>query len=233
MCLQSSDSTQIGECPRRTSPVFPSSYRRAEVHIPRLCQDLVQSCVSSGFVWSSQDSSPLRSLPENCRSPTFPRSPERSSAHVSCKSPVSSESSPEEGGESTPDNCRSPVFAGSCQSGSCPSPSRSQSHNCNSGFSFSSQESLASVAEIASCQPQSPVFPKSPVEISATRRSPGSSDSYEGEPEHLCGRSPGFDGTKRLPQTRLEGQEHSLKEVSRRTKQSFHLAAAQHPSVVQ
>lgn len=224
MCLQSSDSTQIGECPHRKSPVFPSSYRKAEVHVPRLCQDLVQSCLSSGFVWSSQDSLSLRSLPAHCRSPTFPKSPERSSEHVSRKSPVFSESSREDGGESTPENCRSPVFAGNSQSGTSPSPCRSQVHNCNSGFTFLSQESLTSVARIASRQPQSPVFPKSPAEISATRKSPGSSDSCEGEAEHINSISPVFDGTERLPQTRLEAQEHSVKEASRRTNQTFEAA---------
>lgn len=215
MCLQSSDSTQIGERPHRKSPVFPSSYHKAVVHVPRLCQDLVQSCMSSGFAWSSQDSSPLRSLPADCRSPTFPRSPERSSQRVSRKSPVLSESSREDDGGSTPENCRSPVFAGNAQPGGCPSPRRAQVHNCNSGSTLSSQE------RTASCRPQSPVFPKSPAETPATRKSPGSSDSCEGEAEQLRGRSPVFDGTERLPQTRLEVRKRSIREASQRTKRTF------------
>lgn len=218
MCLQSSDSTRIGECPHRKSPVFPSSFRKAEVCLPRLSQDLMQSCVSSGFVWSSQDSSPLRPLPAHCRSPTFPKSPERGSQHASRTSPVFSESACDDGGDSTPEICRSPVFAGNSQSGSLPILCRSQVHNCNSGFRFSSQESLT---RTASCRPQSPVFPKSPAGIPATHESPGSSDSCEGEAEHLRGRSPVFDGTERLPQSRLEVQKDSIKEVSQRATQTF------------
>lgn len=208
MCLQSSDSTHIGERPHRESPVFPSSYRRAEVHVPRLRRDLVQSCVSSGFVWSSQDSSPLRPLPARCRSPTFPKSPERGSQSLSRKSPLFSESSREDGGESPPERCTSPVFAGNSQPGSCPSPRRPLVHNWNSGFTLSSQESPTSVARTQSGRAQSPVFPKSPA---ATRKSPGSSDSGEGEAEHLRSRSPVFDGTGR-PQ--LEEQLHPIKEAS-------------------
>lgn len=233
MCLQSSDSTQIGECPHRKSPVFPSSYCKAEVQVPRLCPDVVQSCMSSGFVWSSQDSLSLRSLPAHCRSPTFPKSPERSGERGSRKSPVFSEGSREDGGESTPENYRSPVFAGNSRSGRSPSPCRSQVHNCNSGFTFSSQGSLTSVARIASRRPQSPVFPKSPAEMPATRKSPGSSDSCEGEAEHLHSRSPVFGGTERLLQTRLEVQEPSVKEASQRTKKRLKLpnSAAQRPLV--
>lgn len=207
LCLQSSDSTQIQEFQK--SPVFPSSYRRAEVCVPRLSQDLVRS----GIVRSSQDSWPLRSSAAHCRSPTFPRSPERSSQHVSLVR--------EDGGESTPENRRSPVFAGNSPSGTCPSPRRDQVHNCNSGFTFSSQESLTSVARTQSCGPQSPVFPGSPGGRPATRQSPGSSDSCEGEAEHLLSRSPVFDGTRRLPQTRLEVQKHSMKEASQRTQKTL------------
>lgn len=172
-------------------------------------------------MWSSQDSSPLRSLPARRRSPTFPKSPERTSEHLSGRSPVFSESSREDGGESTPENCRSPVFARNSQSGSCPSPCRSQVHNCNPGFTFSSQESLTSVARTSSCRAQSPVFPRSPVEIPATRESPGSCDSCEGEAEHLRSRSPVFDGTGGLAQTHLEVQKHSIKEASQRPKEAF------------
>lgn len=202
---QSSDSTQIEECLLRKSPVFPSSYCKAEVHIPRLSQNLVQTCVSSGFVWCSQDSSPLKSLPAQSRSPTFPKSPERNSDRVFRKSPFFSESHLEAGGDSTPENCRSPVFGGN-------SP---QVHNYNSEFMFSSQESLTSVVRSASCRPQSPVFPKSPAEILATSNSPGSSGSCE-EAQHLRSRCPVFDRTEQLPQAHLEVQKHCMNEASQR-----------------
>lgn len=217
MSLQSSDSTQIQEFPLQKSPFFPSSYRKAEVRLSRLSQDPVHS----GIVWSSQDSTPLRSLPAHCRSPTFPKSPKCSGEQVSRKSPVFSESSREDGGESTSENCRSPVFAGNSQSGTCPSPRRDPVLNCNPGLALSSQESLTSVARTESCRPQSPVFPRSPAGLPATCQSPASSDSCEGEAEDLLSRSPVFDGTDPLPQTRLEVQKHSMKEASQETKQTL------------
>lgn len=202
---QSSDSTQIEECLLRKSPVFPSSYCKAEVHIPRLSQNLVRTCVSSGFVWCSQDSSPLKSLPAQRRSPTFPKSPERNADRVFRNSPVFSESRLEAGGDSTPENCGSPVFGGN-------SP---RVHNCNSEFMFSSQESFTSVVRSASGRPQSPVFPKSPAGILATSKSPGSSGSRE-EAQHPRSRCPAFDRTERLPQAHLEVQKPCANEASQR-----------------
>lgn len=202
---QSSDSTQIEECLLRKSPVFPSSYCKAEVHIPRLSQNMVQTCVSSGFVWCSQDSSPPKSLPAQRRSPTFPKSPEHNTDRVFRKCPVFSESRLEAGGDSTPENCGSPVFGGN-------SP---RVHNCNPEFMFSSQESLTSVARSASCRPQSPVFPKSPAEILMASKSPGSSGSCE-EAQHLRSRCPAVDRTGRLPQAHLEVQKPCTNEASQR-----------------
>lgn len=205
VCLQSSDSTQVGECPRGKSPVFSPPRRRAEVQVPRLCRDLLRSCLSSGFVWTSQDSSPLRPPPAPCRSPTFPKSPDRSSRQGSPKSPLSWPS-----GESTPENGTSPVFAGDSGPGSRPSP-----RSCNAGFSLWSQESLTPVARTASPPAPSPVFPKSPAGVPAASESPGSSDGAEGEAEaeHLRSRSPVFDGTGR--------PNRSIKEASQRPRQAF------------
>ncbi|XP_029704117.1 BRCA1-A complex subunit RAP80 isoform X4 [Takifugu rubripes] len=42
--LEGSELTQIEECPLQKSPIFPSSYFKAEVHVPRLSQDLLQTC---------------------------------------------------------------------------------------------------------------------------------------------------------------------------------------------
>ncbi|XP_056910188.1 uncharacterized protein uimc1 isoform X1 [Takifugu flavidus] len=211
--LEGSELTQIEECPLQKSPIFPSSYFKAEVHVPRLSQDLLQTCVSSGFVWCSQDSSPLKSLPAQLGSPTFPKSPERSSGRAFRKSPVFSDSHLGDGGDSTPENCRSPVFGRNSPPAASPSPCRLQVHNCNSKFDFSSQESVTSVVRSTSSRSQSPVFPKNPAEISATCRSPGSSSSTEGEAEHLRSRSPVFDRTERLPRTCLDMQKHSMKEA--------------------
>lgn len=211
---QGSESTQIEECPLQKSPIFPSSYFKAEVHVPRfhLSQDL-QTCVSSGFVWRSQDSSPLKSLPAQLGSPTFPKSPERSSDRAFRKSPVFSDSHLGDGGDLTPENCRSPVFGRNSPPAASPSPSKIQVHNSNSKFDFSSQESVTSVVKSTSCRSQSPVFPKNPAEISATCRSPGSSSNTDGEAEQLRSRSPVFDRTERLSRTCLDMKKHSMKEA--------------------
>ncbi|KAJ0004069.1 hypothetical protein NQD34_010283 [Periophthalmus magnuspinnatus] len=80
---QSCDSTQIEDCDLPKSPVFPSSSLaqvqvQASVHVPRLDEKLLDSCVTSGFVLCSQDSS-LPTQNSNCHqlihSPTFPKSP--------------------------------------------------------------------------------------------------------------------------------------------------------------
>lgn len=212
---QGSESTQIEECPLQKSPIFPSSYFKAEVHVPRfgLSQDLLQTCVSSGLVWRSQDSSPLKSLPAQLGSPTFPKSPERSSDRAFRKSPVFSDSHLGDGGDSTLENCRSPVFGRNSPPAASPSPSKVPVHNCNSKFDFSSQESVTSVVRSTSCRSQSPVFPKNPAKISSTCRSPGSSSSTDGEAEQLRSRSPVFDRTERLPRTCLDMQKHSMKEA--------------------
>lgn len=76
---QSSDSTLIDDSQPPRSPVFPSTCCRAEVVIPRLNQDLVQSCRTSGFVLCSQDSHvSSESLCDGAKSPTFPQSSRQS-----------------------------------------------------------------------------------------------------------------------------------------------------------
>ncbi|XP_044077120.1 BRCA1-A complex subunit RAP80 isoform X2 [Siniperca chuatsi] len=163
---QSSDSTQIDDCRPRKSPVFPSTGCRAEVHVPRLSQDLLQTCRTSGFVLCSQDSwtSPQKSPSDQPESPTFPQSPERSSDLTLSKSPVFSETDQGDGGETepSPEYFKSPVFGRNTQQERSPSACRPQVSVCNSGFTFSSQESLTFSARSTSCRPESPVFPRSP-----------------------------------------------------------------------
>lgn len=192
---QSSDSTQINDCQLRKSPVFPLTGCRAEVHIPRLSHDLLQTCRTSGFVWCSQDSwtSPLKSLPAQPKSPTFSKSPTPTSDLTSRKSPVFSETDQGDDGEAEPrpEYCRSPVFGRNTQHEKSPRPCKPEVSVCNSGFTFSSQESLTSIVRSMSCRPQSPVFPRSPnppkshppPKRSATCKSQVSSETDGGQTE--------------------------------------------------
>ncbi|XP_035481362.2 BRCA1-A complex subunit RAP80 isoform X2 [Scophthalmus maximus] len=161
---QSSDSTQIDDCPLRTSPVFPSSACRAAVHIPRLGRDLLDDCRTSGFVLCSQDTF-TSTLPAQPESPTFPRSP---GVLASCtKSPVFSETEQGDSGAMhlSPEYLKSPVFGRNTQreeSQHDPLISVCTSNSEHSGIVFSSQDSSSSSVRTASCRPHSPVFPRSP-----------------------------------------------------------------------
>ncbi|KAG7231455.1 hypothetical protein INR49_011900 [Caranx melampygus] len=109
---QSSDSTQIDDCELPKSPVFPLTGCRAEVQVPRLSQDLLETCKSSGFVLCSQDTwiSTQVSLPVQPKSPTFPKSSSNPTARPP-KSPVLSEA--DQGDEEETDlGPEYPVLAG-------------------------------------------------------------------------------------------------------------------------
>ncbi|XP_041808912.1 BRCA1-A complex subunit RAP80 isoform X2 [Chelmon rostratus] len=205
---QSSDSTQIEDCQLRKSPVFHSTGCRAEVHIHRLTQDVLQTCRASGFVLCSQDSwtSPRKSPPVQPKSPTFPESPKRSSdltvseSTAFPKSPVFSETDQGDDGETEldPEYFKSPVFGRNTQHEKSPSACKPQVSVCNSGFIFYSQDSLTSSVRSASCRPKSPVFPRSPsptknpptTEGSATCKSPVFSEMDGGQTEQGHGRCP-------------------------------------------
>ncbi|KAM7374046.1 hypothetical protein PAMP_006723 [Pampus punctatissimus] len=152
---QSCDSTQIDDCQLRKSPVFPSTVCRAEVQIPRLSQNLLETCRTSGFVLCSQDSSILTQMCPSAqqKSPTFPKSP-TNTAHP--KSPVFSETDQGDDGdvELSPEYLKSPVFGSNTQHERSTSACKPISEN--SGFMFSSS------VRSTSCRPRSPVFSKSP-----------------------------------------------------------------------
>ncbi|CAJ1063288.1 BRCA1-A complex subunit RAP80 isoform X2 [Xyrichtys novacula] len=220
---QSCDSTQIKDC---KSPVFPSVSCRAEVQVPPLSQNLLDSCRTSGFVLCSQNSvtAPPKSPSTQPKSPTFPKSPQTSRDLSPSKSPVFSET--EQGDDSetqlSPGDFKSPVFGQTTQHEKSQKASRPQ--DCNTGFTFSSQDSSSSSVKSTSCRPQSPVFLQSP-----------------GRPETVCPakgsgvwRSPEFSGTdgeqseqRDVPSTspvfdRTEGeQKHSEGPESRGLSQSL------------
>ncbi|KAI3373906.1 hypothetical protein L3Q82_022473 [Scortum barcoo] len=202
----SSDSTQIGDCQLRKSPVFPLTGCRAEVHVPRLSQDLLQTCRTSGFVLCSQDSctSPQKCPPAQPKSSTFPKSPKHSGDATLSKSPVFSETDQGDDGETelSPECFRSPVFGRNTQHEKSPSACKPQVGVCISGFMFSSQESLTSSVRSTSCRPQSPVFPSSPLKnpppSERACRSPvfSETDGGQTEPGNVRSKSPVF-GRKR------------------------------------
>ncbi|XP_076024531.1 uncharacterized protein uimc1 isoform X2 [Genypterus blacodes] len=170
---QSSDSTQIDDYQLPKSPVFPPSpslASRAEVYIPRLSQELLETCKTTGFVLCSQESwtSPHRSLPTQPKSPTFPKSQTNYRAlsirTVFPKSPVISETDQDEDEEmeQISEFRKSPVFAGNSQNESPPHGCKPKVRDCiptcaNSGFTFCSQESRTTSK---SWQGRSPVFPQ-------------------------------------------------------------------------
>ncbi|XP_036974949.1 uncharacterized protein uimc1 isoform X1 [Acanthopagrus latus] len=203
---QSTDSTQIDDCHPCKSPVFPLTGLRAEVHVPRLTQDLLQNCRTSGFVLCSLDSStsPPKSSSAQPKSPTFPKSPERSDNLMTVpKSPVFSETDQDGGAETqpSPEYFKSPVFGSNTQNKKSSSASKPQVSVCNSGFMFSSQESLTSSVRSTSCRPKSPVFPRSPdvtPERPAASRSPVFSET-----------DPVFGQSGRRQKIRLDEQKHS------------------------
>lgn len=174
---QSCDSTQIDDCELHKSPVFPSTGCRAEVHVPRLSQNLLETCRTSGFVLCSQDSSTSTQKSPSARhkSPTFPQSPDKlalSNSTARPKSPVFSETDQGDDGEvePSPEYFKSPVFGRNTQHEKLPSACKATSEN--SGFMFSSQESLSSSVRPTSCRPRSPVFPRSlPKNVGTSERS--------------------------------------------------------------
>ncbi|XP_034745893.1 BRCA1-A complex subunit RAP80 [Etheostoma cragini] len=198
----SSDSTQIEDCQLQKSPVFPSAGYRAQVHVPRLSQNLLDTYRTSGFVLCSQDT---------CTStgkspPAQPESPKGSSGLPRSRSPVFSETDQgeDEDTEPDPEYFMSPVFGRSTQHKTSPSACKPRVSVCNSGFTCSSQESLTS-----SVRPKSPVFPRSPgfprnpvpPETSATCESPvfPEADGGQAEQSHGCCTSPVFGATGRGP----------------------------------
>ncbi|XP_059208198.1 BRCA1-A complex subunit RAP80 isoform X2 [Centropristis striata] len=215
---QSSDSTQIDDCQLRKSPVFPSTGCIAEVHIPRLSQDLLETCRTSGFVVCSQDSSLSieKSLPTSAKSPTFPKSPKRSNKLTLSKSPVFSETDQgdDEQTEQSPEYLKSPVFGRNTQHKMSPSACKPQAGVCSSGFMSSSQESLSSSVRSTSCHPRSPIFPKislPPLDRSATCKSPLFSETDEEqtlENNEFC-KSPVF-GRSGQQQKTVSEQKHSV-----------------------
>ncbi|XP_040006701.1 neurofilament heavy polypeptide isoform X2 [Xiphias gladius] len=214
---QSSDSTQIDDCQLPKSPVFPRTGCRAKVDVPRLSQDLLETCRTSGFVLCSQDSgtSTQKSQPARPKSPTFPRSPKSSSNLAACpKSPVFSEADQGDDGETelSPEYLKSPVFGRNTQPERSPSACNPPVSVCNpsrknSGFVFSTQESSTSSVRSTSHRPKSPVFPRSPglpknlgpPERSMVCKSPVSSETDQGQTEqsHGCSTSRAFGGTGR------------------------------------
>ncbi|KAK5918352.1 hypothetical protein CgunFtcFv8_003125 [Champsocephalus gunnari] len=207
---QSSDSTQIEDCQPPKSPVFPSPGCRAKVLVPRLSQDLLQTCRSSGFVLCSQDT-----LTSPRKSPTFPKSPKLSSKLSIklplCRSPLFSDLDEGDDGE----YFKSPVFGWNTQNKTSASACKPQ--DCKSGFS--SQDSLTPSVRSTSCPPKSPVFPRCPglpnnphsSERSATCRSPVSSESDGGQAEQSQGfcKSPVFGRTGQREHMNVDVQTHS------------------------
>ncbi|XP_062262544.1 neurofilament heavy polypeptide isoform X3 [Platichthys flesus] len=182
------DSPQIEPSLLHKSPVFLSTDCRALVHVPRLSQDLLETCRSSGFVLCSQDTcaSPQTSLPAQPKSPTFPRSPGNL---TSCPKTPSSQGDDEETQLSQSlEFLRSPVFGRSTQPETTPSACKAPVTVCeNSGLEISSsEESLTSSVRTTPARPQSPVFPRSPAPPPPPERSP------------ICG-SPVFSETHRGP----------------------------------
>ncbi|XP_078122247.1 uncharacterized protein uimc1 isoform X3 [Sander vitreus] len=220
----SSDSTQIEDSQLQKSPVFPSAGYRAEVHVPRLSQNLLETYRTSGFVLCSQDSctSTRKSPPAQPKSPTFPKSPTRSNNLTLSKSPVFSETDQgeDEETEQAPEYFISPVFGRNTQHETSPSACQPQVSVCNSGFTCSSQESVTSSVRSASCRPKSPVFPKSPglprnprpTERSATCESRVFSEADGGQTEQSHGycRSPVFGMTGRRQRSHLDEPKYSV-----------------------
>ncbi|XP_053297910.1 BRCA1-A complex subunit RAP80 [Pleuronectes platessa] len=193
---QSSDSAQVEHALLHKSPVFLSTDCRVLVHVPRLSQDLLETCRSSGFVLCSQDTcaSPQTSLPAQPKSPTFPRSPGNLTSRP--KTPVPQEDDEETQLSQSLEFLRSPVFGRSTQPETSPSACKPPVTVCeNSGLEISSsEESLTSSVRTTPARPQSPVFPRSPAprpppERSPICGSPVSSETHRGpSPSPVFGR---------------------------------------------
>uniref|UniRef100_A0A8C2X6K2 BRCA1-A complex subunit RAP80 n=1 Tax=Cyclopterus lumpus TaxID=8103 RepID=A0A8C2X6K2_CYCLU len=215
---QSSDSTQIDDCQLGKSPVFPSTDCKAKVHVPRLCQDLLEACRTSGFVFCSQDSvtSTRKSQTTQAKSPIFPKSPKRSNNLPLSKSLVFLETDQEDDGETdqSPEYLKSPVFGRNAQHETTPSACKPQDGDCNLGLIFCSEESLTSSGRSTSSRPKSPVFPESPglpkslpsPEKFATCKSPVFSETVGGQSEQS---RPVFGGTGRRRKLHRDEQKHA------------------------
>lgn len=159
---QSCDSTQVEEdheLPK--SPVFPSSLCQVSVKVPRLSQNLMDSCKASGFVLCSPDSSVVTQhsqvYPLSC-SPTFPKSPAPHSKFLAPKVTPASQSVIDRADSREPDRspalCRSAVFGRTAET-DVPARALTTETSDTSGLS-SSQENSTSF-----CQEElvkSPVF---------------------------------------------------------------------------
>ncbi|XP_026183635.1 BRCA1-A complex subunit RAP80 isoform X2 [Mastacembelus armatus] len=211
---QSSDSNQKDDCQLRKSPVFPLTGCRAEVHVPRLSQDLLETCRTSGFVLCSSDSltSTQPCLPVHHRSPTFAKSP---CDTIECpKSPVFSETNQGDGCkmELSPERGNSPVFGRNPQHDGSSSACKPHILICaNSGILNSSQESVTSSVRFVSCQPESAELPRSPAlprNLRSLERStsPVFSETHQRQTEqsHGCSTSPVFGTTGQQHESQLE-----------------------------
>jgi len=247
---QSSDSTQIDDCRLRKSPVFPSTDCKATVHVPRLCQDLLEACRTSGFVVCSQDSltSTRKSQTTPAKSPIFPKSPKRSHNLPLSKSLVFIEADQGDDTETdrSPEYFKSPVFGRNAQHEMSSGSSEPQDGDCNLGFIFCSDESLTSSVRSTSSRPKSPVFPESPglpknlptPEKSPTCKSPVFSETVGGRSGGRCA-SPVFGRIGRLRRFHRDAElrrsdsdgnlsttgspSQGLRQVSSGVKQSAHL----------
>ncbi|XP_063750809.1 uncharacterized protein uimc1 isoform X1 [Eleginops maclovinus] len=213
---QSSDSTQIEDCQPSKSPVFPLTGIRAKVLVPRLSQDMLQTCRNSGFVLCSQDTltSTRESPSAQRKSPTFPKSPKPSRNPPLCRSPLFSDTDEGDNGEGHTDFFKSQIFGKNSQ----PETSAS-AFKPRSGFTFSSQDSLTPSVRSTSCPPKSPVFPRSPglpnnphpSERSATCMSPvlSETDGRQREQSHGFCMSPVFGTTGQRGKINAELHKHS------------------------
>ncbi|KAK2882244.1 hypothetical protein Q8A73_022754 [Channa argus] len=198
---KSSDLTEIDDCQLHKSSIFPLIGHRTKVYIPRLSQELLETCKKTGFVLCSQDSwtSTQKFMPAQQKSPTFPKSP---SSFAACpKSPVFSETDQGDDGETelNPECAKAPAFGRNAEHEK--SPSACNSHLCeNTGSMLSSQESLTSSMRSTAHQPKSPVFSKSPVlfkNFTAASKSPVFSETKK---RYDCSTSPVFGRTGRQQQ---------------------------------
>ncbi|XP_029925242.1 uncharacterized protein uimc1 isoform X2 [Myripristis murdjan] len=183
---QDSDLTQIDHCQQPKSPVtllLPPLALKPEVCVTKLSQELLDTCNTSGFVLCSQETSTStqKCLPSQPKSPTFPKSStcsknlDLSKSTTFLKSPFFSETDQEEDGEvaHSPEYSKSPVFGRTNENQGSPQACEPKVQVCKlsqelqttcekSGLILCSQESLATSEKPLSCQPKSPVFPRSP-----------------------------------------------------------------------
>ncbi|KAF3841179.1 hypothetical protein F7725_007041 [Dissostichus mawsoni] len=169
--LEMPDLSSLRKSPLRIPPAAQTACQRlwtphrAEVLVPRLSQDLLQTCRSSGFVLCSQDTltSTRDSLSAPRKSPVFPKSPKLSSKLPLCRSPLFSDLDEGDEGE----YFKSPVFGWNTQNKTSASACKPQ--DCKSGFTFSSQDSLTPSVSPLPVRPRAqysqevPAFPITPI----------------------------------------------------------------------